>query len=142
MLAPGGRASYHKRVLPTFSDIMRTAPIALSLMLALGMTAGAPARAAAATIHQDAADFLYQEAEKHRRAGDLTEAIRELREVLILDPAHQQAQETLTQLERTAAAKRERAMDNVLEAAAEFYAVARRIPGWPFAQEKVEGVDR
>lgn len=84
------------------------------ILLCLAATAASAEPGQAATSHQEAADFLYREAEQYRQQGELAEAIRNLREVLILDPEHPSARRTLSQLERTAAARRQQAMEDVL----------------------------
>ncbi len=85
----------------------------------LGLVLFSPASSVMAAAHQDAADFLYQLAEEHRNTGRLSEAAREYREALILNPDHTKARAALAKLETVAAEdiKRQQAMDAVLDQA-------------------------
>lgn len=86
----------------------------LSNFLFIAGACGSPALVAASSAHQDAADFLYELALEHQRSGQLSEAIRELREALLLNPGHEKARTALTQLETAAQSKRQQVMDDAL----------------------------
>ena len=97
---------------------LRLTPYAKVLLISLvaGLSAWPISLFAAPTAGEPSpADFLYRIAEDHRRAGQIDEAIHELKKALMINPGYEKAMRELAVLESLKQSEQERLMEKNLE---------------------------